>query len=83
MYSNEDVKIINESRIKGLRVPQLFQYAKSKVHIDSYLHDYDYAKELNRSWLANVLNNLIETEFQNFIAEKFKLNKKRNLKTSI
>ena len=78
--SNEYAKIINVSQIKGLRVPQLLQYPRSKVHINSFLPDYDYAKEPNRSWLANILNYLIRTGFQNFISEKVKAQEKVKLK---
>ena len=63
VLSNKDVKIINVLQIKRMKVPQLLQYIRSKLHIDSYLPDNDYAKGLNRSWLANVLNSLIGIEF--------------------
>ena len=61
----------------------MLQYPKSKVHINLYLPNYDNEKEPNRSWFANVLNNLIRTGFQNFISDKVKAQEKEKLKTSI
>ena len=53
---NDDVKVINVAQIKGLRVPQLLLFASSKLDIDAYLQEYDYAKKPNRSWLANLID---------------------------
>ena len=68
VFHNNDVKVINLSQIKGLRVPQILLFARSKVDIDSYLPEYDYVKEPNRSWLANLVNSLIGKKFQDHIA---------------
>ena len=35
--------------------------------VDNYIPEYDYPKELNREWLCNVVNTLIQKEFQTFI----------------
>ena len=43
------VEVINVWQIKGLRVPQILLFGRSKVDIDSYLSEYDDAKEPNRS----------------------------------
>ena len=46
---NDDVEVINVWQIKWLRVPQILLFGRSKVDIDSYLHEYDDANEPNRS----------------------------------
>ena len=43
---NDDVKVINAAQIKRLRVPQLLLFVKSKLDIDAYLPEYDYARNL-------------------------------------
>ena len=45
----DDVEVINVWQIKGLRVPQILLFGRSKVDIDSYLTEYDDANEPNRS----------------------------------
>ena len=61
----EDVKVINVTQRKGFRVTQIFLFGISKLDIDSYLPEYDYAKEPNCCWLANVINSLIGKNFNN------------------
>ena len=51
IFHNEDTKVINDAQRKRIRVPQIHLFARSKLRIDSYLPEYDYAKEPNRSWL--------------------------------
>ena len=80
VLQNSDVKIISVAQIKGLRVPQLLLYARSKVDIDSYLPEYDYAKEPNRCWLANLINSLIGKKFQDHIALMVKNQRQEKLK---
>ena len=77
---NDDVKVINVAQINGLRVPQILLFARAKMDIDKYLPDYDYEKEPNRSWLANVVNSLIGKKFQDHIALIVKKQQKEKLK---
>ena len=45
----DDVEVINVWQIKRLRFPQILLFGRSKVDIDSYLSEYDDAKEPNQS----------------------------------
>ena len=72
----KDVKIVHVPHYKGLRVKEILNYAKSKVHILKYMPDYEYNKDPNRTWLWNVVNSLIPDEFKSFIADNVKERKK-------
>ena len=61
------IKVTNVPQYKGLAVRNILKFARSKTNIDEYLPEYDYSKEPNRSWLCNIVNTIIEEEFQNFI----------------
>ena len=71
----KDVKVINVSHYKGLRIKDILSFSSSKINIEDYLPDYDYNKEPNRVWLCNIVNSLIEDEFKTYIAKKIKQRK--------
>ena len=77
----KDVKIVHVPHYKGLRVKEILNYAKSKVHILNYMPHYKYNKDLNRTWLWNVVNSLIPDEFKSFIADNVKERKEALMKS--
>ena len=69
---SKDVTVWHVPQILGLKISQLLEFARSRVDIDSYLPDYDYKKEPNRQWVCNVINSLINKDFQELINLKIK-----------
>ena len=68
----KDVTVWYVPRILVLKISQLLEFVRSIVDIDSYLPDYDYKKEQNRQWVFNVINSLINKDFQKLINLKIK-----------
>ena len=50
------------SQYKGLAVRNILKFALAHTNVDNYIPEYDYPKELNREWLYNVVNTLIQEE---------------------
>ena len=69
----EKVLVIKAPQYKDLYVKDLLKFAASKLNIKKYLPDYEYNKESNKEWICNLLNTLIDEDFQYFIKEKQKL----------
>ena len=59
----------------------LLRYASTKVNIEKYLPDYEYAKDSNREWLCNIINTLMREEFHKFIQEKINKRKQELIKS--
>ena len=64
------VVVVNVPQYEGLRVRDLLRFVGSKFDIDKYLPDYEYHKEPNREWLCNLLNTLVQKEFNEFVNKK-------------
>ena len=62
-----DVIVVKVPQYKGLHVKDILNFAASKINIKKYLPDYEYMKDPNREWLWNLINTLINKEFQEFI----------------
>ena len=78
---SKNFKIVHVPHYKGLRVKEILNYSKSKVHILKYMPDYEYNKDPNRTWLWNVVNSLIPDEFKSFIADNVKERKEALMKS--
>ena len=76
-----NVKVIKAQQYKGLHVKDLLRYASTKVNIEKYLPDYEYAKDPNREWLCNIINTLMREEFHKFIQEKINKRKQELIKS--
>ena len=61
------VRVISVPHYKGLNVKDIIKFTRLHTNIDDYLPNYDYRKEPNRLWLCNLVNSLIQKEFQQFI----------------
>ena len=61
------IKVTNDHQHKGITVRNIHKFARSKTNIDEFLPEYDYSKEPCRPWLCNIVNTIIEKEFQHFI----------------
>ena len=70
-----DVNVVKVPQYKGLHVKDLLNFAASKINIKKYLPDYEYMKDPNREWLWNLINTLINKEFQESIHIKFEKRK--------
>ena len=76
-----NVKVIKVPQHKGFHVKDLLRYASTKVNIEKYLPDYEYAKDPNREWLCNIINTLMREEFHKFIQEKINKRKQELIKS--
>ena len=65
--SCSNVKVVSVPHYKGLNVKDIIRFTGMHINIDNYLPRYDYRKEPNRLWLCNLVNSLIQNEFQQFI----------------
>ena len=71
------VVVLNVPQYEGLRVRDLLRFARSKLDIDKYLPDYEYHKEPNREWFCNLLNILVQKEFNEFLNKKIQERNKK------
>ena len=63
----DDVRVTKVLQYKGLTVRNILKFARTQTDIDKYIPEYDYLKGPNQEWLCNVVNTLVQIEFQNFI----------------
>ena len=56
-------------QVKGLTVPEILEFAKSKWDILDYLPEHSDCRLLNRVFLWNIINSLIPDEFDYFVKE--------------
>ena len=56
-------------QVKGLTVPEILEFAKSKWDIFDYLPEHSDCRLPNRVFLWNVVNSLIPEEFDYFVKE--------------
>ena len=61
------INFANVPQYKGLTVKNILKFARSKTNIYEFLPEYDYSKEPCRPRLFNIVNSIIEKDFQNFI----------------
>ena len=80
-----DVKVVKVPQIKGLEVANILSFASMHTDVHKYLPEYEYKKEPSRDWIWNLVNTLINDEFQEYIQDKVckresELIKNKNLK---
>ena len=82
LYLNWDqIAVIKVPQYKGLRVNEIIEFASGHIDIKKFLPKYSYEKEPNREWLCNIVNTLLNEEFNKFIGEKVEIRKQEFIKS--
>ena len=66
----KDVKVCSVPHLKGLKINELLEFARTHFDVDNYIPDYEYDKKPNRNWIWNIINSVCQGEFQKYIEKK-------------